>query len=196
VTNDQSPPPFRELSSERLRVREQHLLHETRLQPHRLPHRRRSLVAAAVVVAAVVATPALGFSTTVRELVGLKGSSSPPTLYATLTGRITHKPAPRPGSLVMVTFTAGELHRPPGTGVPRGSVFYVSLLTKPGVQGWWQPIAADGKNGRYSATSRVPPGGVRGIAIGVGQTFRGIRPPFPTFGVPITNPYGSPYGTT
>ena len=124
------------------------------------PRRTRSLVAAAIVVAAVAAAPALAFSTTVRELVGLQTSSPRgPVFVATVTGVVLHGPN-RAGTLVTVTFTVGEPGKPPGTGVPQGSTFLV-LVTHTS-----QMAPAQGEHGHYQARTRLGPGGFTGIQIG------------------------------
>ena len=175
MTSDPSLPPFRELTSERLRVREAHLLDEIRIQPRPyrqfpqlLSRRRRLLVAAAIVVAAVVAVPALAFSTTVRELVGLKTASSPPFLVATVTSVVVHKPHPPALATVTVTFTVGEHGKPPGTSVPFGSAFELFLVGKTPPTRNNSPvfIRTNGSHGRYSATTLLPPGGIGSIQIG------------------------------
>lgn len=153
--------------------------------------RRRwgSMLVAAVVVAVAVA-PALALSRTVRELVGL--SSSPPVIQrwvqATLTGTIIQNPNPRPGTLITITWTIGESGKPrdPGFG---GSGLFMRLLSKTGAPTKSTP--AHGTHGRYSATTRVPPGGIRNIQLGIigysdGPTGRHKAPGL----FPITNnPY-------
>jgi len=130
---------------------------------HRMSPRTRSLVAA-IVLAAVVATPALAFSTTVRELVGL--SSSPPALQATVTGMVIHK-KPRFGlAKVTVTFTVGEPGKPPGSGITFGSHFQILLFNRAGRRSSFWRASADGKHGRYSETTLVPTGGIGAIQIG------------------------------
>jgi hypothetical protein len=173
VTDDHSPPPFRELSPERLRVREEHLLDQIRIQPgpHRhlprlLPRRGRLLVAAAILVAAVVAAPALAFSTTVREFVGLQKPSPPPFLVATITAVKVHRPRPPALATVTITFTVGENGRRPGSGVPFGSAFSVLLSSKTAPQLNAPLIAAKGSNGYYSVTTLLPTGGIGSIQIG------------------------------
>jgi hypothetical protein len=99
VRSEHRLPPFRELSLERLRVREEHLLDEIRLSPRPdRPSRRRTprqivlLAAAAVVAAAVVAAPTLALSSSIREFVGLDSTSTPtsvPPLH-TLTDRLVY----------------------------------------------------------------------------------------------------------
>jgi hypothetical protein len=148
------------------------------------------MLVAAVVVVAVVVAPALAFSRAVRELVGL--SSSPPVIQrwvqATLTGTIVQNPNPRPGTLVTITWTIGEpgKTRDPGFG---GSGLFMRLLSKTGASAKITP--AHGTDGRYSATTRVPPGGIRNIQLGIigysdGPTGRHKAPGL----FPITNnPY-------
>ena len=162
---DHSLPPFRQMSSETLRVREEHLLGEIRILPRaRRPVRRRWLVAAvAVVVAALSAGPALAFSTTVRDLVGLTRISPPPFLVATVTSVVVHKHQPVP--MVTVNFTVGEHGKPIGTGVPLGNACYVFVYGKPLLDNFWQ-AEASGTGGRYTATAVLPRGGVRSVQIG------------------------------
>ena len=126
-----------------------------------VPRRSRLLVAAAVLAAAVAAVPAIAFSTTVRELVGLTTKSSSPHFIAKVTDVVVHSPRPRPGALVTVTFTVGEQGKPPGTGIPQWSTFLVLVYGSPG-----HLAAAHGKNGRYSATIRLARGEIGGIQIG------------------------------
>jgi hypothetical protein len=172
VTSKRLLPPFRELAPARLLNREQHLLHEIQSQASAtprfipwLPRRAHSLVAAAVLVSAVVGAPALAFSSTVRELVGL--SSSPPVIQrwvqATLTGTIIDNPNPRPGMIITVTWTIGAPGKPrdPGFG---GTGLFMRLLSKTGptIQ-----VPAHGSRGRYSATTRVPAGGIKDLQLGI-----------------------------
>jgi hypothetical protein len=156
-----APPPFRELGAERLLVREDHLLHAVGIQPRR--YRGRLLVAAAVVVAAVIAAPALAFSTTVRELVGLSHRVSPPFLVATVTSVVVHKHQPVP--MVTISVTVGEHGKSIGAGVPLGSDFQVFVWGKLLRDNFWH-AEANGARGRYSATLVQPRGGVRMIQIG------------------------------
>jgi hypothetical protein len=122
--------------------------------------RSRLLVAAAVLAAVVAAAPALAFSTTVRELVGLTTKTSP-HFVARVTDVVVHGPRPRPGVLVTITFTVGEQGKPPGTGIPQGSTFLVLVDGLPG-----HLAAASGKNGRYTATLRLARGEIGSIQIG------------------------------
>ncbi len=172
MTADQSPPPFRELSPERVRAREEHLLDEIRIErrpqrhlPRLLPGRGRLLVAAAVLVAAIVAAPALAFSTTVREFVGLTKPSPPPFLVATITSVVGHKHQAVP--MVTVTFTVGEHGKSVGTGVPLASEFFVFVVAKIAPERNSRDfVTANGAHGRYSATTVLPPGGIASIQIG------------------------------
>jgi hypothetical protein len=166
MTSEHSLPPVRELTSERLRVREAHLLDEIRIEPRpqralpRLfPRRTRSLIATAIVLAAIAAAPALAFSTTVRDLVGLKIGSPGPVFVARVTGVVIHGPN-RPGTLVTIMFAVGEQGKPPGTGIPQGSTFLVFVPRKT------QLAPAYGKHGHYQATTRLGRGGLTGIQIG------------------------------
>jgi len=89
VRSEQGLPPFRELSPERLRAREAHLLDEIRLAARGRPSSRTAafrgvrLAAAVVVAAAAVSAPALAFSATVRGLVGIGSSSVPHDVFVT-----------------------------------------------------------------------------------------------------------------
>jgi hypothetical protein len=167
VTRDPSLPPRRELSPERLRAREARLLDEIQLQSRRqssfslLVPRRTRLLAAAVLLAALVTTPALAFSSTVRQFVGLKTGESVrgPVFEARVTGLKFHGPN-RPGTVVTVTFTVEQQGRPPGTGVPKGSSFLV-LVTRTN-----HLAPAYGKDGYYHAAARLGPGGFGGVQIG------------------------------
>jgi hypothetical protein len=197
VTSDHSLPPLRKLSSERLRVREAHLLDEIRIdRPQRafsrlVPRRTRSLVATALVLAAVAAAPALAFSTTVRELVGLKSPTLPstgPALEAKLTSVIVHHR--RVGAVISVKFSIGEPGKRPGTGIPHGSLFQILLIPKHGAP--TRLDGAQGENGRYSATARVPASGIANIQIGGWLNRKGIPTAATGFWLPITivnNPY-------
>jgi hypothetical protein len=134
--------------------------------PRLLSRRGRLLVAAAVLVAAVVAAPALAFSTTVREFVGLTKPSPPPFLVATITGVKVRRPRPPALATVTVTFTVGENGRRPGAGVPFGSAFSVLLASKTDPQLNASLIAAKGSDGYYSVTTLLPAGGIGSIQIG------------------------------
>ena len=135
-----------------------------------------SLFIAAMLGAAAVAAPALAFSPSVRQLVGLKGTSPPPgvvgswprpKLVARVTGAFIHTPRPRFGPpLVTVTFTIGEAGRPPGTGIPFGSYFLVSLSSRTGAPSAPWQVRAYGTHGHYSATTHLPAGGIASVQIG------------------------------
>ena len=159
-----------------------------------LPEGRRrwgSLLVAAVVVVAVAVAPALAFSRTVREFVGLSSSPAPLIqrwVQATLTGTITRNPNPRPGTMITITWTIGEPGKTldPGFG---GEGLFLRLVSKSGAP--TERIPAHGARGRYSATTRVPLGGIRNIQLGIigysnGPTGRHKAPGL----FPITNnPY-------
>lgn len=173
MSSERPLPPVRDLPTERLLIREQHLLNEIRRQTDTsrwlipaLPWRARSLVAAAVLVPVVVVAPALAFSTTVRQFVGL--SSSPPVVQrwvqATLTGTIIDNPNPRPGTTVTIAWTIGEPGKPRDAGFG-GTGLFMRLLSKSGAP--TERTRAHGTRGRYSATTRVPPGGIRDIQLGI-----------------------------
>jgi hypothetical protein len=133
-------------------------------------HRRRLLVVAAVLAAAVATAPALAFSTTVRELVGLPTKSSSPHFVARVTHVVVHGPHPRPGVLVTITFTVGEQGKPPGTGIPPNSTFLVLVAGLPG-----HMATAHGENGRYSATIRLARGKIGDIQIGGFMPSKGLK---------------------
>lgn len=132
-----------------------------------VPPGTRSLVAAAVVGAAIAAVPALAFSTQMREFVGLN-SLPRPVLAARLTRAPVYGSRLQPGTLITVNFTVGKPGELPGTGVARGSAFAVFLIPK-AVPEAPTPrtllTQAQGTNGRYRATFRWPGGRVGGIRI-------------------------------
>jgi hypothetical protein len=91
-------------------------------------------------------------------------SASSPQLVATVVNAVAHKPYPRAGAIITVSFTVGEPHEPVGSGVPSGSVFNVQLTKKVG-----PPLfmtAAIGSGGRYRATIRWSGGRIGRIRIG------------------------------
>ncbi len=145
--------------------------------------RRRSLVAVAIVLA-VAAMPTLAFSKTVRELVGLNGSS-PPALQATVTGTVVHKKPPFGLAKVTVTFTVGEPGKPPGSGITFGSHFQV-VLVNPAGQWTWPRVETNGRDGRYSVTTFVPSGGLRAILIGGHLNYPKGSLPGGRFWIPVT----------
>lgn len=115
----------------------------------RLGTRRSSVLAVAVIAAAIASASAL--------------ASPPPDLVAKLTGAtIQHR---RTVDLVTVTFTIGERGKRPGTGIPPGSVFLVTMLPAHGAPAP-QMVQAHGKNGHFTVSAFVPHGGIRGIEIG------------------------------
>ncbi len=90
-----------------------------------------------------------------------------PTLEATVTDVTVHRRRPPADPTVTVTFTVGEDGKPPGTGLPAGrgtAAFSVHLVSKTGVSG--NLIEAKGRDGRYSATTLLPAGGVGSIQVG------------------------------
>lgn len=134
------------------------------VRPPRLLGRRGWLLVACVVAAAAVAGPALALSSAARELVGLQTSPGVrPALVARVTAIVIRGPH-RPGTPVTVRFTVGEQGKPPGTGVPAGSVF--SVLIVPTTGRATQLVAARGGHGRYEATGRLSSTGIRQIQIG------------------------------
>ena len=122
----------------------------------------RSLVAAALVGAALAAVPAFAFSTPMHHLVGSKKSPGP-ELRATVTGiHIQHLEV---GDRADLTFTVGEPGQRAGAGIPPNSVFLLDVIPNHG-EPPRQFLKADGANGRYRATTWVPRGGIRSIQIG------------------------------
>jgi hypothetical protein len=112
----------------------------------------RNSVLILVALAAVVA-PAAAASRT-----------SSPQLVATVVNAVAHKPYPRAGAIITVSFTVGEPNKPVGSGVSSGSVFNVQLIRKMG-----RPMfmtAAIGSDGRYRATTRWSGGLIGRIRIG------------------------------
>jgi hypothetical protein len=177
-------PPLRTLPAGLLGARAQHLLDETRMrQQGRWRPGVRSVAATVLVLAAIAAAPALAFSTTVRQLVGIEARNArAPHLQATVTGVSVHN---RPvGAVATVTFTVGELGKHAGVGIPAGSVFLVLFIPRRG--GSTHLIQATGANGHYSVTGWVPRGGLRGVWIGGWLN----RLPMPTaaggFWLPVT----------
>jgi hypothetical protein len=131
------------------------------LHRRRVSRRARVLLAAAVLAAVVAVVPALAFSTTARELVGLTAKSASPHFVARVTDVIVHGARPRPGTLITVTFTVGEQSKPPGTGIPPHSSFLVFVGGLPG-----HLAAAHGRSGGYSATIRLARSEIGAIQIG------------------------------
>jgi hypothetical protein len=132
----------------------------------------RSLLAAALVGATVAATPALAFSTTVRQLIGLKKPAQPaplgwtrPRLAATVTGLSFPRKEPYGLPMVTVRFTIGEFGKPPGTGVPFGSYFLVHVTGRSGPPSGPYFGRAHGSHGRYVATVPLPRGGVGSVEV-------------------------------
>lgn len=133
----------------------------------------RPLLAAAVAGAAVAAAPALAFSTSVQQLVGLRKPSprastgwTHPQLVARVTNMSYHRLSRYGLPLVTVTFTVGEAGKAPGTGITFGSYFLVDVERKTG-----EPflstvfLRASGSHGHYTVTVPVPPGGIGSIRI-------------------------------
>jgi hypothetical protein len=91
-------------------------------------------------------------------------ASSSPRLVATVKTAVAHNPYPRAGAVVTVTFTVGEPNKPPGSGVPNGSVFDVQLTRTKGLP--TSLTKATRLNGQYHATIRWPGGHILRIKIG------------------------------
>lgn len=92
-------------------------------------------------------------------------TASSPQLVATVVNAVAHKPYPRAGAIITVSFTVGEPNEPAGSGVPSGSVFNVQLIRKKG------PLPtsmtpATGSGGHYRATIRWSGGRIGRIRIG------------------------------
>ena len=91
-------------------------------------------------------------------------SGSQPVLQATLTGVVIHK-KPRFGPPdVTITFTVGAPGKPPGSGIPFGSSVFVLPYNRAGRPS--SMAQAHGRDGRYSVTTNLPPGGIGGLMIG------------------------------
>jgi hypothetical protein len=132
----------------------------------------RSLLAAAVVGAALVATPALAFSTTVRQLIGLSKPThvaplgwTRPQLVAKVTGLSFPKQKPFGLPMVTVSFTVGEARKPPGTGVTFGSYFLVHVASRTGTSSSPYFAPAHGSHGHYVATLPLPHGGIGSVEV-------------------------------
>jgi hypothetical protein len=132
----------------------------------------RSLLAAALVGAALAAAPALALSPAVRHLVGL---SKPPhaaplgwtrlRLVAKVTGLSFPKQKPFGLPMVTVRFTIGEAGKPPGTGITFGSYFLVSVTSRTGAASNPYFVRADGSHGHYVATAPRPRGGIGSVEV-------------------------------
>ncbi len=112
----------------------------------------RNSVLVLVALAAVVASAAAA------------STASSPQLVATVVNAVAHKPYPRAGAIITVSFTIGEPNEPVGSGVPSGSVFNVQLIRKKR-----RPMfmtAAIGDHGRYRARIRWSGGLIGRIRIG------------------------------
>jgi hypothetical protein len=112
----------------------------------------RNPVLILIAVAAVVA-PAAAAS-----------SASSSRLVATVINAVAHKPYPRAGALITVSFTVGEPNEPVGSGVPSGSVFDVQLTRKDGLP--THLTTATGSAGHYLASARWSGGLIGRIRIG------------------------------
>jgi hypothetical protein len=134
-----------------------------RQAPRLIPRGTRSLLAAGAVVAAVVAAPALAFSTPLRHFFGLEYPPAGP-FKATITGISFPKTYRYALPKVTVTFTIGDAGKSPGSGVPNGSTVLVYVSGKT-ADAWNTPVIATGANGRYSATTLAPPGGIAVVYI-------------------------------
>jgi hypothetical protein len=127
-------------------------------------HRWRAFFAIAITLALIAAAPAFAFSSSMRRLVGLESARShPPVLHATITDvTVQHRLTV---DFVTVHFSVGEPGKPAGSGIPKLSAFFVSVVPKHGEPAN-QLRHASGANGRYVATAFIPHGGIQAIEIG------------------------------
>jgi hypothetical protein len=91
-------------------------------------------------------------------------NASSPRLVATVINAVAHKPYPRAGAIITVSFTVGEPNEPVGSAVPPGSVFDVQLIRQGALPRFMTP--ALGSDGRYRATIRWSGGPIGRIRIG------------------------------
>jgi hypothetical protein len=149
--------------------------------------RRPVLALAAAVLAFVVLTaPALAVSQTLRELVGLSNSQGSPLIVARLISVNVHSAPPFAPPLATVTFTVGQVGKPPGAGIPDGSVIQVQFV---GSDASGPLVKAYGAHGLYRVTLRTPEGGIRSILIG--GFLNSVKTPVANgdFWIPIVNVY-------
>ena len=150
--------------------------------------KRRVLACVAALLAFVVLTaPALAVSQTLRELVGLSSSQGASRLIVARLISVNVHPAPRfAPPLATVTFMVGEVGKPPGTGIPDGSVIDVQFV---GRDSSGPLVKASGSRGRYGVTLRTPDGGIRSILIG--GFLNSVKTPVANgdFWIPIVNVY-------
>lgn len=142
---------------------------------------------AAALTFVVLTAPALAVSQTLRELVGLSSSQSSSRLIVARLISVNVHPAPRfAPPLATVTFTVGEVGKPPGTGIPDGSVIDVQFV---GGDASGPLVKAFGTHGRYRVTLRTPEGGIRNILIG--GFLNSVKTPVANgdFWIPIVNVY-------
>jgi hypothetical protein len=161
--------------------------------PSRPAHRRRSLwpfarrsrsfFAIAIALALVAAGPAFALSSSMRRFVGLESAhSGPPVLQATITDvTVQHRLTV---DFVTVHFSVGEPGEPPGSGIPKLSAFFVSVVPKHGEPGN-QLRHANGANGRYVATAFIPHGGVQAIEVGGWLNRKGTPTAAEGFFIPV-----------
>lgn len=132
----------------------------------------RSLLVAALVGAALAATPALAFSTTVRQLIGLSKPTpaapfgwTRPRLVAKVTGLSFPKQKPFGLPMVTVSFTVGEARKSPGTGITFGSYFLVHVTSRTGAPSNPYFAPAHGSHGHYAATLPLSHGGIGSVEV-------------------------------
>ncbi|HST15714.1 MAG TPA: hypothetical protein VLJ44_12780 [Gaiellaceae bacterium] len=152
---------------------------------------RRPVLAlvAAIFAVVVLAAPALAVSPRLRELVGLSNApATPHLLVARITKLTIHYPPPKfAPPLATVRFTVGEDGKPPGAGVPDGSVIDVSFVGK---YDDGPLIKAYGRRGHYRVTLRTPEGGITDILVGgFLNTTKGTPAANGTFWIPVINAY-------
>jgi hypothetical protein len=156
----------------------------------------RPLLAAAFAGAAIAATPALAFSTSVQHLIGLNKPKHPaplgwtrPKLIAKVTGLSFPKQKPFGLPMVTVRFTIGEAGKQPGTGITFGSYFLMHIVSRTGTPSRWVFVRASVPRGHYVAKAPIPHGGIGSIEIGgFINVPKGTSAANGTFFVPIVVP--------
>lgn len=188
MTLDRDLPPLRDLPPGHLEVRTEHLLAEISDQTAArvLRARRAKMVALPALVSVVIAAPAFALTHHVGGLFGIHAKTKIPVsrdwVRATLTNPAVL--ATPPGHVITIAWTIGEHARrvDPKFG---GQGLFVRLK---GQSGSATVAAATGGHGHYSATIRIPKGGVQTIQIGIEGFTSGAggHQTAPTL-IPITN---------
>lgn len=167
MTLEHDLPPLRDLPPGHLEVRTEHLLAEisdqTATQVRRA--RRARMVALPALVFVVIAAPAYALTHHVGGLFGINAKAKIPVsrgwVSATLTNpAVLETPA---GHMVTVTWTIGNHARQVDPKFGAQGLF----IRLKGTPGSATVAAAKGGHGHYSATIRIPKGGVQTIQIGV-----------------------------